>query len=138
MMKRALTVVVALFVTNALENQNLPLYGDGLNVRDWLYVKDHCQALDIVRQSGKIGDVYNIGGDNERTNREITHRILDLLQKPGSLIKPVKDRPGHDRRYSLDSSKIKALGWKPDRDFDTAMAETVAWYKNNPDWWHKV
>ncbi|MCD4653872.1 dTDP-glucose 4,6-dehydratase, partial [bacterium] len=127
--------LIPLFVTNAIEDQALPLYGDGLNVRDWLYVEDHCAALDIVCMKGQLSEVYNIGGSNEHTNVEITHRILTILGKPKSLIQPVKDRPGHDRRYAIDSTKAMALGWKPTHDFERGIAETVRWYKSNKEWW---
>ncbi len=130
--------LVPLFVTNALEDQPLPLYGDGLNVRDWLYVEDHCRALDLIHRLGIPGEVYNIGGNNEHTNLEITHRILDLLKKPLTMIQPIKDRPGHDRRYAVDSSKIRALGWVPLTTFEQGICQTVEWYKNNPDWWNKL
>ncbi len=130
--------LIPLFVTNALEDKPLPLYGDGMNVRDWLYVEDHCEALDIVNRKGVPGEIYNIGGDNERTNVEITHRILEILDKPATLIHKVKDRPGHDRRYSIDSAKTRALGWRPRHDFDRGMIETVHWYRDHPDWWHNL
>jgi len=130
--------LIPLFVTNALEDQNLPMYGDGLNVRDWLYVEDHCHALDVVGQRGESGEIYNIGGNNECTNLEITDRILKILDKPDSLIQRVKDRPGHDRRYSIDCTKIQSLGWTPSHDFDSGMKATVNWYKDNPEWWKKL
>ncbi len=130
--------LIPLFVTNALEDQALPMYGDGLNVRDWLFVEDHCQALDIAGQHGEPGEIYNIGGSNEHTNLEITHRILSLLDKPKSLIQTVKDRPGHDRRYAIDSSKIGSLGWSPRHDFEQGMEATVKWYCDNMDWWRKL
>lgn len=129
--------LIPLFTINALLDKPLPLYGDGLNVRDWLYVKDNCQAIDLVRQKGKNGESYNIGADNEHTNIEITNIILMELNKPESLIKFVKDRSGHDRRYSIDSSKIKKLAWIPERSqhFEDSMRETVQWYANNEWWW---
>jgi len=130
--------LIPLFVTNALDDTPLPLYGDGLNVRDWLYVGDHCAALDVVCHRGELSEVYNIGGSNEYTNLAITRRILELLGKPESLIQPVKDRPGHDRRYAIDSSKIRALGWAPAHDFDKGMEETVIWYRDHRDWWTKL
>lgn len=130
--------VIPLFVTNALEDKPLPLYGDGLNVRDWLYVVDHCEAIDLVLQKGEFGEIYNIGGGNERTNIEITEMILELLGKPRSLVKYVADRPGHDRRYSVDCSKLGKLGWKPRYGFEEAMAETVQWYVANEWWWKNI
>ncbi|MDA8188951.1 MAG: dTDP-glucose 4,6-dehydratase [Dehalococcoidales bacterium] len=130
--------VIPLFVTNALEDRPLPLYGDGLNVRDWLFVADHCEGIDVVLHEGQLGEVYNIGGGNERTNIEITGMILELLGKPKTLIKYVADRPGHDRRYSLDCSKLQALGWTPRHRFEEAMAATVKWYVENEWWWKKI
>jgi len=130
--------LIPLFVTNAIENQNLPLYGDGLNVRDWLYVEDHCAALDLICMKGHLSEIYNIGGNNEKTNIDITQRILKLLGKPESLIQPVKDRPGHDRRYAIDSSKTMSLGWKPEHDFEQGIAETVKWYEENKKWWNRL
>jgi dTDP-glucose 4,6-dehydratase len=130
--------LIPLFVTNALEDQLLPLYGDGTNVRDWLYVRDHCEALDTVHKKGVPGEVYNIGGDNEQTNIQITSKILELLEKPETLVQRVKDRPGHDWRYSIDSSKLHALDWFPKHDFEKGMIETVSWYRNNPDWWQTL
>jgi dTDP-glucose 4,6-dehydratase len=130
--------VLPLFVTNALEDKPLPLYGDGLNIRDWLYVLDHCEGIDCVLHEGRVGEVYNIGGGNERTNIEITELILERLGKPRSLIKYVADRPGHDRRYSLDCSKLRELGWQPRHDFQQAMHETVQWYVANEWWWKKI
>lgn len=130
--------VIPLFITNAIDDIALPLYGDGLNVRDWLHVADHCSGIDIVLQKGEAGEIYNIGGGNERTNIEITHTILALLDKPESLIKPVADRPAHDRRYSIDCSKMRALGWSPHRDFDEGLRLTVDWYVDNQWWWRKL
>jgi dTDP-glucose 4,6-dehydratase len=130
--------LIPLFVTNALEDKPLPLYGDGLNVRDWLFVEDNCRAVDLVLQRGQEGEIYNIGGDNERTNREITELILKELDKPKSLVKMVKDRPGHDRRYSISSEKLKALGWARQSSFEDNLARTVQWYVENPDWWKKI
>ncbi len=127
-----------LFITNALEDKPLPVYGDGLQVRDWLYVLDHSTAIDLVLHRGTPGEIYNVGGGNERTNLEVTELLLELLGKPHSLIQHVKDRPGHDRRYSLDSSKIKALGWLPAHEFGEAMATTVRWYRENHWWWEKI
>lgn len=129
---------IPLFVTNALENKTLPLYGKGTNVRDWLYVEDNCRAIDVVLQRGEFGEVYNVGANNEVKNIDIAKRILDLLEKPESLIKFVSDRLGHDKRYALDCRKIHALGWKPINNFEKALAFTVRWYRDNPDWWTKI
>ena len=130
--------LIPLFVTNALDDLPLPLYGDGKNVRDWLFVDDHCAAIDFLIERGENSEVYNIGGGNERENREITHRILELTGKPESLIKPVGDRQGHDRRYSLDTKKLERLGYKCDTDFDAALERTVRWYIDNPQWWRAI
>lgn len=129
--------LIPLFITNAMEGKHLPLYGDGLNVRDWLFVEDNCEAIATVLEKGKEGEIYNIGSGNEKTNIEITKLILKILGKPESLIKYVADRPGHDRRYSLDVAKIKALGWRPRHSFDEAMKLTVKWYRDNGSWWRK-
>ena len=130
--------LIPLFITNAIEDKQLPLYGDGLNVRDWIYVLDHCDAIDFILHHGINGEVYNIGGDNERNNKEITHKILQGLGKSNDLIKYVKDRPGHDRRYSVNCSKLATLGWQPKFQFDQAMDLTIDWYKNNRRWWEKI
>ena len=130
--------VVPLFITNALEDKPLPLYGDGKNVRDWLYVLDNCSAIDLVLRQGKDGEVYNIGGGNEVENVVLTRQILRLAGKPDSLIQPVKDRPGHDRRYSLDSKKVQQLGWKPRHPFAAALEATVAWYREHEPWWRPL
>jgi dTDP-glucose 4,6-dehydratase len=130
--------VAPLFITNAIDDQALPLYGDGMQVRDWLYVEDHCAGIDLALHRAPPGEVYNLGGGNERHNIDVTHLILRLLGKPESLIRPVADRPGHDRRYALDCAKLQGLGWKPARDFETAMAETVAWYQQNEWWWRPI
>jgi len=127
--------LISLFVTNALEDKQLPLYGDGKNIRDWLYVKDHCKGIEFVLQKGKIGEVYNIAGGSEKENIEITGLILELLGKPESLIRYVNDRIGHDRRYSLDSTKLHKLGWQQEHPFEKAMQETVQWYVDHQDWW---
>jgi dTDP-glucose 4,6-dehydratase len=129
---------IPLFVTNALEGKPLPLYGKGTNVRDWLYVEDNCRAIDMVMRNGKLGEVYNIGANNEVKNIDIANRIVNLLDKPESLIKFVTDRLGHDKRYALDCEKIHALGWKPEKDFEEALAFTVRWYRENPEWWRKI
>jgi dTDP-glucose 4,6-dehydratase len=130
--------VIPLFVTNAIDDIPLPLYGDGRNVRDWLHVLDHCRALDVVIAHGVDGEVYNVGGGNDVMNVELTERILRLLDKPASLIRPVADRQGHDRRYSLDTTKLRGLGWQPLVDFTQGLAETVAWYRDNPWWWRPI
>jgi dTDP-glucose 4,6-dehydratase len=130
--------VIPLFITNALEDRPLPLYGDGKNVRDWLYVLDNCAAIDLVLRSGVAGEIYNIGGGREVENIALTRQILRLLDKPETLIRPVTDRPGHDRRYALDCRKIRALGWRPGRDFGTALAETVRWYREHEGWWRAI
>lgn len=131
--------LIPLIISNAMEDKPLPVYGDGLNVRDWLHVEDHCAAIALAFFKGKSGEVYNVGGNNERTNIDIVKIILQLLNKPESLITYVKDRLGHDRRYAIDSSKIQAeLGWKPKYTFETGIKETVAWYVNNQAWWMKI
>lgn len=131
--------IIPLFITNALEDKPLPLYGDGMNVRDWLYVIDNCEAIDLILHKGKEGEIYNIGGGNELKNIDLTRMVLKVLGKPESLIQPVKDRPGHDRRYSLDCSKIeRELGWTPGFDFERALEETVKWYVDNQWWWKKL
>lgn len=130
--------LIPFFVTNAIDNMPLPLYGDGMNVRDWLYVDDHCEGVDYVLHHGKIGETYNIGGGNEKTNIDITNIILKKLSKPDSLIKRVADRPGHDRRYAVDTKKIEKLGWKPKYRFEEAIAETIDWYVKNESWWRKI
>lgn len=130
--------LIPLFITNLIEGKKVPIYGDGLNIRDWLYVLDNCSGIDTVLHKGQIGEVYNIGADNEKTNKEITEMILKGVGKDETWIEHVKDRPGHDRRYALDSSKLKKLGWKPEHNFEQAMKETIEWYKNNPDWWKKI
>jgi dTDP-glucose 4,6-dehydratase len=129
---------VPLFVTNALEDQPLPVYGEGLQVRDRLYVEDNCDALDLVLHNGTPGEAYNVGADNERPNIEVAQRILDLLGKPRSLIRFIEDRTQHDARYSIDTSKLRALGWAPRHDFDAAMEKTVAWYRDNAWWWQRI
>ncbi|MFC2172324.1 dTDP-glucose 4,6-dehydratase [Acidobacteriota bacterium] len=130
--------LIPLFTTNAIDDQPLPLYGDGLNVRDWIYVEDHCSALNLIISKGKEGEVYNIGGGNTEPNIEMTRRILSLLGKGEDLIQPVTDRPGHDRRYALDTTKIRALGWQPGTDLKEGLAKTVAWYNENEWWWRKI
>jgi dTDP-glucose 4,6-dehydratase len=131
--------VIPLFITNALTDKPVPLYGDGLNVRDWLYVEDNCRAIATVMLKGRLGEIYNIGGDCERTNLYITKTILKTLNQPLSMIKYVKDRPGHDRRYALNISKIKRqLGWQPRYGFEDGIRKTISWYLANQDWWHQV
>jgi dTDP-glucose 4,6-dehydratase len=130
--------VVPLFVTNLIEGQKVPLYGDGLNVRDWCYVTDNCRAIDLVLHQGTDGEIYNIGAGNEITNRELTAMILALLGHGEDMIDYVEDRLGHDRRYSIDTSKIEALGWSPARELREALAETVAWYQGNEWWWRPL
>ena len=130
--------VVPLFVTNAIDQLPLPLYGDGLHVRDWLHVEDHCRALDLLIDRGENGEVYNIGGGNEVQNVELTHQILALLDRPRSLIEPVSDRLGHDRRYSLDTTKLRALGWHPRHPFLDGLRATVYWYRDNDWWWRPI
>ena len=130
--------VVPLFITNALEDQPLPLYGDGRNVRDWLYVLDNCEAIDLVLRKGGEGQVYNIGGAHEVENIVLTRQILRLTGKPDTLIQPVKDRPGHDRRYSLDCTKVRQLGWTPRHQFADALEATVRWYRERAEWWRPL
>ncbi len=123
--------LIPLFIMNAMNDKPLQVYGDGMNIRDWIYVLDNCKGIDVVLNKGKIGEVYNVGGGNEKPNIEITKLILELLEKPESLIKYVDDRLGHDRRYSLDSTKTQKLGWKPEWTFKEAMQETINWYMDN-------
>ena len=130
--------VIPLFITNALDGLPVPLYGDGGNVRDWLHVTDHCRALDLLIERGENGEVYNVGGGNEVRNLDLTTRILALLDRPASLIRRVPDRPGHDRRYCLDTGKLRAMGWSPQVTFDAGLAETVAWYREQEWWWRPI
>lgn len=130
--------LVPLFVTNALDDKELPLYGDGKNIRDWIYVTDHCRAVDFLIGAGTAGEVYNIAGSNMRRNIEITEAVLSSLEKPRALIKYVKDRPGHDRRYSLSAEKLARLGWRPQGDFESKLARTIEWYAQNRWWWEKI
>ena len=131
--------LIPLIITNAMNDIELPVYGDGMNVRDWIHVADHCEAIDVVLHTGKEGNVYNVGGENERTNIEIVKLILKALGKSEALIKYVKDRPGHDRRYAIDSTKLKKeLGFTPKTDFAQGMEETVKWYSQNRDWWERI
>ncbi len=130
--------VIPLFVTNAIDRLPVPLYGDGKNIRDWLHVEDHCRAIDLLIEKGNAGEVYNIGGGNEVQNIDLTHRILELLDRPTSLITPVEDRLGHDRRYSVDTGKIRALGWRPRHPFEEGLRATVDWYRKNEWWWRPI
>jgi len=130
--------VVPLFVTNALDDTPLPLYGDGRNVRDWLYVLDNCAAIDLVLRQGRDGEIYNIGGGHEVENIVLTREILRLTARPDTLIRPVADRPGHDRRYSVDSTKIRQLGWAPRHPFASALETTVRWYREHETWWRPL
>lgn len=131
--------LIPLFISNAFEDQELPLYGDGLNIRDWIYVEDHCKALDQVLWKGREGEVYNIGGRSERTNLSVAQTILDCMGKPHALIRFVTDRPGHDRRYAIDFSKIeRELGWKPGFSFEEGIRRTIEWYRVHRDWWKKI
>ena len=126
-------------ISNALEDVKLPVYGDGKNIRDWLHVLDHCRAIDLVMHEGKIGEVYNIGGNNEKQNIEIVKLILETLNKSESLIEFVSDRLGHDRRYAIDSTKIQQeLGWSPEYTFEKGISETIKWYLDNQDWTDQV
>ncbi len=128
--------LIPLMTSNGMEGKDLPIYGNGKNIRDWLYVSDHCQAIDLVLRNGKPGEVYNVGGHNERTNNEIVHLIVDNLGISEDHIKYVKDRLGHDKRYAIDPTKIETeLGWKPEYNFDTGIVKTIDWYKNNEAWW---
>ena len=130
--------VIPLFITNAIDNIPVPLYGDGLQERDWLHVTDHCRAIDLLIEAGTPGEVYNVGGGNHIRNIDLTRRILALTGRTDVLIQPVPDRPGHDRRYSLDTSKLARLGWHPQVSFDTGLADTVAWYRGNEGWWRPI
>lgn len=126
-------------ITNALEDRPLPVYGDGMNVRDWLHVEDHCSAIDLVLHHGREGEVYNIGGNNERRNIDIVKLILRELEKDESLIRFVEDRPGHDRRYAIDATRIRnELGWKPRYSFREGIKETINWYIRNRKWWENI
>lgn len=130
--------VLPLFITNVLDGQPMPLYGDGRNVRDWLYVDDHCSAIDTLLRKGEPGQLYNIAGGNERENIAVVHKLLELLGASESLIHPVKDRAGHDRRYAIDAAKLYALGWTPHTSWEDGMAQTVDWYRKNEWWWRKI
>lgn len=131
--------LIPLMISKALADEPLPVYGDGMNIRDWLYVEDHCSAIDLVIHQGRDGEVYNIGGNNERTNLHIVKTILAQLGKPESLIKHIQDRPGHDRRYGIDPTKtMQELGWQPKHSFETGIEETIHWYLDNKDWWMHI
>jgi len=130
--------VIPLFVTNLIEGKKVPLYGDGMNVRDWCYVEDNCAGVDLVFRQGTVGEIYNIGAGNEVPNRVLTEKILALLDADESMIDYVEDRLGHDRRYSIDTSKVEALGWRPTRDLDEALSATVDWYRANQSWWEPL
>ncbi|MBE6061650.1 MAG: dTDP-glucose 4,6-dehydratase [Clostridium sulfidigenes] len=131
--------LIPLMISRALADGELPVYGKGDNVRDWLHVDDHCEAIDLIIHKGKIGEVYNVGGHNERTNLEVVKTILKALNKPESLIKYVTDRPGHDMRYAIDPTKLETeLGWKPKYNFDTGIEMTIQWYLNNKEWWQNI
>ena len=131
--------IIPLFVTNLIDDIKVPLYGDGLNVRDWLYVEDNCRAIDIVLHKAEIGEIYNVGAGNEKPNIWITKKLIELTGKTEAMIEPVADRLGHDRRYSVDCTKIeKAFDWKPQYDFEEALEKTVRWYSNNEDWWRPL
>ena len=131
--------LIPLMISRALADESLPVYGTGENVRDWLYVEDHCSAIDLVMRKGRVGEIYNVGGHNERTNLEVVRTILRELGKPESLITYVKDRPGHDRRYAIDPTKIhRELGWLPTSSFDTGIKQTIRWYLEHQDWWKNI
>jgi len=131
--------LIPLMIANAMEDKKLPVYGDGLQVRDWIYVRDHCRGIDLVLRNGKPGEAYNLGGSHDVPNLEVIRMLLKLLDKPESLIQYVNDRPGHDRRYAMDTTKIETeLGWKPEFDFETALRLTVEWYLANRSWWERV
>ena len=131
--------LIPLMLINALEGKTLPVYGEGLNVRDWLYVEDHCKAIDLILHKGRIGEVYNVGGHNEKSNIEVVKTLLRILGKDESLIRYVKDRPGHDMRYAIDPTKIQnELGWEPETSFNDGLRKTVNWYLANTEWWQNI
>jgi len=131
--------LIPLFITNIMQDKKLPLYGDGKNIRDWIYVKDNCRAIDLIMRKGKNGEIYNIGANNEKTNLEITKAILKIMNKDESMIRYVKDRPGHDYRYALNNEKIKSeLEWQPRISFNKGLIKTIKWYQNNKKWWKKL
>jgi dTDP-glucose 4,6-dehydratase len=131
--------LIPLMILNAFEHKPLPIYGDGMQVRDWIHVEDHCRAIDAVLLGGTAGQVYNIGAENDRPNLDVVRAILRLTERDESLLRYVPDRPGHDRRYAMNAAKIRAqLGWKPRHQFEQGLADTVAWYRDNPHWWQRV
>jgi dTDP-glucose 4,6-dehydratase len=131
--------LIPLAITNVLEDKEIPIYGDGLNVRDWIYVKDHCRALDLIIRKGKLGEIYNVGATTEKTNLELIYQLLEIMNKPRIMIKFVADRPGHDRRYALNTEKIaRELGWEPAYSFNEALEYTVKWYIEHEDWWRQI
>lgn len=130
--------LIPLTISRVLNDQKVPVYGDGKNIRDWLHVFDHCTAVDLVLHKGNIGEVYNIGGHNERTNLEVVRTIISVLEKSEELIEFVEDRLGHDKRYAIDPTKIESLGWKPKYTFETGLKQTIQWYKKNSSWWEKI
>jgi len=131
--------LIPLLITNAIEDKPLPIYGDGLNIRDWIQVQDHCRALEVILEKGRVGEIYNIGGEGERTNLEITETVLSILGKPKSLIRFVTDRPGHDRRYAINYSKLKTnLGWSPSYQLQEGLTQTVRWYIEHEQWWRRI
>ncbi|PWB56957.1 MAG: dTDP-glucose 4,6-dehydratase [Candidatus Methanoperedenaceae archaeon] len=130
--------LIPLFITNLIENKRVPVYGTGKNVRDWIYVEDHCKAVDFVLHKGNVGEIYNIGGGAEKTNLEITKSILETLGKDHTMVEYVKDRPGHDLRYSLDCTRLRKLGWAPQHGFEDALHDTIRWYVENRWWWEKL
>ncbi|HOH31255.1 MAG TPA: dTDP-glucose 4,6-dehydratase [Candidatus Hydrogenedentes bacterium] len=136
--RQHLEKVLPLFITNAIDREPLPLYGDGKQIRDWLFVEDHCAGIDCALRCGEAGQVYNISGSNERTNLELTRRLLALLNAPETLVRPVQDRPGHDRRYSIEDKKLRGLGWAPTVPWEDGLALTVRWYSENEWWWRKI
>jgi dTDP-glucose 4,6-dehydratase len=129
---------IPLFATNALDGEPLPLYGDGRQVRDWLHAEDHCAGIELVLREGEPGEIYNVGGGDEHQNIEVAERIIELTGADRSLLRSVPDRPGHDRRYALDTTKLRALGWTPAHDFERGLRETVAWYRDNRAWWEPI
>ena len=130
--------IIPLFVTNAIDGQPLPVYGDGQQIRDWLFVDDHCDAVALILERGEAGEIYNVAAGNEMTNLELTRAILEQLERSISLVRHVPDRPGHDRRYSIDSSKLRALGWSPHKRFEEALGDTVRWYVDHEEWWRPL
>lgn len=130
--------LLPLFITNLLEGKKVPLYGNGLNVREWIYTEDHCRAIDTILHRGKIGDVYNIGTGEEIANIDVTKKVLALLGKGEDMIEKVKDRPGHDRRYAIDASKLRALEWQSETAFDEGLKRTIEWYRENEGWWQRI